>query len=175
MYRYLASLTAGKTAQLTIHCLLLIPMQSLKKITLLLLLPPYFLTAMTQQKDQQAIRDVEQREVEALLKADTLTLFEQIWSPSLIVNNPANIVVDRQQIAALMKAGKIDYAAFERIIEKISIIGNTAIVMGREELKPEGVTDHAGKVVIRRFTNIWMKHKDNWRLVGRQATIASIQ
>jgi uncharacterized cupredoxin-like copper-binding protein len=83
-------------------------------------------------------------------------------------------VVTRPQIVELIKSGKIDYTSFKKFIEKISITGNTAIVMGREEVKPEKATDHAGKTVIRRYTNVWMKLGDKWQLVGRQATISSV-
>jgi hypothetical protein len=117
---------------------------------------------------------MEQTEKEAVLKSDTTTLYK-IWSPDLIVNNPANTVVNLSQVKDRIKAGKIDYSSFDRIIEKISIIQNMAIVMGREEVQPQRNTDNAGKKVIRRYTNIWMEENGSWRLVGRQATISSIQ
>ncbi len=130
---------------------------------------------MAQSKDEQVIRDLEQQESAAVLKGDTARLFEKLWAPELIVNNPANLVITKEQVVKLIEAGKINYESFDRVIEKISIVGNTAIVMGREELKPQGVTDYAGKKETRRFTNIWIKRHDSWQLAGRQATIASIQ
>ncbi len=150
-------------------------MRNIQKTILIIFLVVFTTKIMAQTKAEQEIRNLEQRETQAVLKGDTVTLFGKLWAPELIVNNPANVVITRPDVAALIKAGKINYESFERIIEKISIIGNTAIVMGREEIKPQGVTDNTGKKVTRRFTNIWMKRKDNWKLVGRQATIASIQ
>lgn len=47
--------------------------------------------------------------------------------------------------------------------------------MGREEIAPQGATDHAGKQLIRRFTNIWMKRNGEWKSVARQATIAAVE
>ncbi len=150
-------------------------MRNIKKTILILFLALFNTTIMAQTKAEQEIRSLEQRETQAVLKGDTVTLFKKLWSPDFIVNNPANIVITKKDVAALIKSGKINYESFERIIEKISIIGNTAIVMGREEIKPQGVTDNAGKNIIRRFTNIWMKRNDNWAMIGRQATISSIQ
>ena len=46
--------------------------------------------------------------------------------------------------------------------------------MGKEVLVPQGSSQNAGKTITRRFTNIWMKEKDAWKLVARQATIVSI-
>ncbi len=150
-------------------------MQKFPKWLFIFLLSISYLNTMAQSKHEQVIRDLERQEAEAVLKGDTATLFEKLWAPELIVNNPANFIVTRPQIVELIKTGKINYETFERIIEKISIIDNTAIVMGREELKPQGVTDNAGKQLIRRFTNIWVKLHGHWRLAGRQATIVSIQ
>jgi hypothetical protein len=131
--------------------------------------------AMSQSKDEELIRGLEQEERMAVLKGDTAKLFRELWSPGFIVNNPANMVVTRPQIAELIRSGKINYESFERIIEKISVIDHTAIVMGREELKPQGETDNAGKQVVRRFTNVWVRQQGKWKLAGRQATIVSMQ
>ncbi len=128
-----------------------------------------------QNNTELTIRKLEQAEVQAILKGDTSTLFNELWAPEFMVNNPANLVVTKSDVATLIRTGKIDYTHFDRIVERISIIGNTAIVMGREEVKPKGVTDHAGKVVTRRFTNIWMKRDGKWKAVGRQATIVVIE
>ena len=38
----------------------------------------------------------------------------------------------------------------------------------------KGDTPNAKKTVKRRFTNIWMKEKDIWKLTVRQATIISV-
>jgi ketosteroid isomerase-like protein len=127
-----------------------------------------------QNKEEVEIRRLEQLEAQAVVKGDTSTLFQKIWAPEFLVNNPANLVVNRQQVLTLIRSGKLDYEGFERIIERVSIIGNTAIVMGREVIKAKGVTDHAGKNVIRRYTNIWMQRDKQWKLVGRQATISSL-
>ncbi|MBT1706107.1 nuclear transport factor 2 family protein [Chryseosolibacter indicus] len=129
---------------------------------------------LAQSKSEMEIRKLEQAETDAILKGDTVTLFQKLWAPEFIVNNPANLVVTRQEVAGLLRAGKIDYESFERVIEKISIVENTAIVMGREEIQPKGKTDNAGKIVIRRFTNIWVKRNGMWKAVGRQATISAI-
>ena len=132
-------------------------------------------TSLAQTNAEAEIRKLEQAERQAVLKGDTTTLFQQLWAPEFIVNNPGNIVVTRQQVAELIRTGKISYERFERVIERVSIINNTAIVMGHELVSPEGVTDNAGKSLTRRYTNIWMKRDNQWKLVGRQATIVTVQ
>jgi len=147
----------------------------MKMYLLILLTSTCYINVMAQKNEEQEIRKLEQQESHAVITGDLPGLLNTYWSPKLIVNNPANIVVTRPQIVNLIKSGKIDYASFEKFIEKISIIGNTAIVMGREEVDPKGVTDNAGKKVIRRYTNVWMKIEGKWSLVARQATITNIQ
>ena len=144
---------------------------------LLLIASIYSLNVAAQSKTatEQTIRNLEQAEVQAILKGDTTTLFNKLWAPEFLVNNPANIVVTKSDVAALIRSGKLDYEQFDRVIEKVSIIDNTAIVMGREEIAPQGVTDHAGKQLTRRFTNIWMKRNGEWKSVARQATIAAVE
>ena len=150
-------------------------MKKIKSLIVILILLVFYLDSNAQENNEEKIMDLEQLEARAVLKSDTVRLFKKLWAPEFIVNGPANVVINRQEVAALFKAGKIDYESFDRTIEKISIIENTAIVMGSEEINPVGVSDHAGKRLIRRFTNIWMKRKGNWKLVGRQATISSIK
>ncbi len=146
-------------------------------IGLLLIASIYSLNVAAQSKSatEQTIRNLEQAEVQAVLKGDTATLFNKLWAPEFLVNNPANIVVTKSDVAALIRSGKLNYEQFNRVIEKVSIIDNTAIVMGREEIAPQGVTDHAGKQLTRRFTNIWMKRNGEWKSVARQATIAAVE
>jgi len=150
-------------------------MHLLKTLYLIILTSAYYFNAMAQTNEEQQIRKLEQQESHAVITGNLPGLLNTYWSPLLIVNNPANIVVTRPQIVELIKSGKIDYSSFKKFIEKISIIGNTAIVMGREEVNPKGVTDNAGKKVIRRYTNVWMKLDNKWSLVARQATITVIQ
>jgi ketosteroid isomerase-like protein len=40
---------------------------------------------------------------------------------------------------------------------------------------PQGATDNAGKTIQRRFTNVWTKEDNTWKLSVRQATIVSIK
>ena len=127
-----------------------------------------------QQSDESAIRNIENSEREAILKGDTTTLIK-LLSPKVVVNNPENTVITFEQLISRIRTGKIDYASLERIIEKITIVENIAIVMGKEIVTPKGTSANAGKTVTRRFTNIWMKTGAGWKLTARQATIIFIK
>ena len=148
----------------------------MKKIKFILLFIFHLLInnfSSAQQSHEAVIRRLENAEREAILKGDTTMLY-QLMSSKIVVQNPENAIVGFRQIISRVKTGKINYASFERSIEKITFIGNTSVVMGKEVLVPQGSSQNAGKTITRRFTNIWMKEKDAWKLVARQATIVSI-
>ncbi len=130
--------------------------------------------SLAQQSNETEIRNLENLEREAVLKGDTTSLFNKYWSPNMVVNTPANRVGTIEGTKIGLRTGKIDYSSFDRVIEKITFTENIAIVMGQEIIKPKGWSDNVGKTVTRRFTNIWMKSKKEWRLVARQATIISV-
>jgi hypothetical protein len=143
----------------------------MKKYLLLLLLSVFsFNLLFAQNNSEKEIRRLELIEKEAMLKGDTMALYK-IWHPKYVVNNPYGVVVTIPQISYLIKTGKIDYSSFDREIEKITFIDNVCIVMGKETTTPQNATENAGNIVVRRYTHTWMKNKNVWSLVARQASI----
>ena len=43
------------------------------------------------------------------------------------------------------------------------------------QIKPQGKQINAGKVVSRRFTNVWMYSNNSWSIIARQATIIKVE
>ena len=125
----------------------------------------------SQQQDDVLIRKLEDAERQAILKSDTVQL-SKLMSRKIVVQNPENAIVGYNQIMDRIKKGKISYSTFERRIDTISFINGIAIVMGEETLIPKTDTQ-PGKILKRRFTNIWTKENANWQLTARQATIVS--
>ncbi len=129
---------------------------------------------LAQDPRETEIRRLEILERESVLKGDSTTLFDKIWSPNMIVNTPANIVGTVEGTKAIFRAGGLNYLSFERTIEKITFDDNVAIVMGGEIIKPQGQQPNAGKIVSRRFTHVWQYKNSNWSIIARQATIIKI-
>ena len=149
----------------------------MKKVRLLVLIIVYLFihssSIAQQSSDETLIRRLENEERNAILKGDTTMLY-QLMSSQIVVHNPENTIVNLKQIIQRIKSGKINYGSFDRHIEKITFIGDAAIVMGEEILVPQGSSQNANKTVTRRFSNIWMKEHNVWKLAARQATIISI-
>ena len=128
-----------------------------------------------QDKRESEIRRLENLERESVLKGDSLVLFDKIWSSQMVINTPNNVVGTVEGTKALLRSGGLNYLSFERNIEKITFNNNVAIVMGSEQIKPQGKQNNAGKVVTRRFTNVWMFTNNNWSIIARQATIIKVE
>ena len=117
---------------------------------------------------EQEIRTLEQVQVDALLRND-IAAMKRNWATDYVVNNPLNKVVEASK--GRIASGTRTYSSFIREVERVLIHGNTVIVMGQEIVVPSGTAPDAGKTIIRRFTNIWMKRDGKWLMTARQATV----
>jgi ketosteroid isomerase-like protein len=125
---------------------------------------------------EQAVRAQDDRERVAALNRDVSAL-EVLWSEQFTVNAPNNqVVVGRQEnLDTFVRGGIINFSSFERAIEFVRVDGDFAVIMGLETVVPR--TDApsaglvAGQVIRRRFTNIWKKEGDTWRLYWRHANV----
>ncbi|HEX2532604.1 MAG TPA: nuclear transport factor 2 family protein [Chitinophagaceae bacterium] len=127
-----------------------------------------------QTAEEADIRRLEQQEMGVLQKGDTAAL-AQLWAKEFVVNNPYGQIVTVPQIFGFIRSGQIDYATVERKVERVTIVENIAVAMGKEIVTPQKSTDNAGKTVTRQYTNIWMKRNGSWRMVARQATIIHLE
>ncbi|HEY3403820.1 MAG TPA: nuclear transport factor 2 family protein [Ohtaekwangia sp.] len=147
----------------------------MKTLLLSLLAAGLWPAAMAQDPREAEIRRLDNLERESVMRGDSVTLFEKIWSPSMIINTPANVVGTVEGTKAHFRSGNLNYLSFERTIEKISMHDNVAIVMGGEVIKPQGKQLHAGKTVTRRFTHVWLWENNAWQIIARQATIIKVE
>ena len=125
------------------------------------------------EKNGQAgeIRNIDLAEADAILRNDAAAA-EKFYADDIVVNNPRyTITHGKRALMALIKAGNIHYSSFVREIENIAFQGETAIVMGKETVKPDGNAPGAGQTILRRFTNIWIKRNSEWLLIARHANI----
>lgn len=116
------------------------------------------------------IRALEAREVAAIM-ADDVPALETIWDEAFVVNSPNNAVtVGRAAVVGLVRAGVIDYHQFDRTIERVTVQGDVAIAMGAEAVRPKA-GPQAGQTLQRRYTNIYQRRGDGWRMIARHANL----
>lgn len=146
--------------------------KTISSLLAMLLASAHFISFAQENKETE-IRNLEKIEGEAFVKKDTTTLFS-LFSPQLVVNTPLNRVATLEDIKRLLRIGKIDLTSSGKNIEKITFINNMAIVMGQDIIKPQGAMEGAGKIVTRRYTDVWIKDESGWKLTVRQATNISV-
>lgn len=121
--------------------------------------------------EETTVRALDEEERQAVLAGDTAAL-EGLWSEALIVNNPqSRVSVSRGDVLDLVRRGLIRYATFERRVEEVRRNGDVVVVMGTESVIPAGDAPLAGQTVQRRFTNVWMKEGETWRMIARHANV----
>lgn len=124
--------------------------------------------AFAQSGDELQIRHLEKHWTQLLDQGDTTALLK-IWTKDYVVNNPNGKIVTPKEIVVLMKNGH-KFPAVERIIEKITFNQNIAIVMGKELQQPANMIANKEEWIPRRFTNVWIKSENVWRLAARQSS-----
>ena len=125
-----------------------------------------------QKNDREGeIRKIDMAEADAILRNDAAAA-EAFYADDIVVNNPRYTVTNgKPALMTLIKTGNIHYSSFIREIETITFQGETAIVMGKETVKPDGNAPGVGQTILRRYTNIWMKRNSKWLLTARHANI----
>jgi ketosteroid isomerase-like protein len=123
---------------------------------------------------ESEIIEIENKRADAILRHD-LPLFYSLFAPEFVATNPYNKVVNKDQVFEIFKKGMAgNVSLFKMDIDKVFFVKELAIVMGLETLTPLGAALHANKTRKRRFTNIWIKNEDGWKITARQASIISI-
>jgi ketosteroid isomerase-like protein len=126
--------------------------------------------------DEAIVRSLDAQARIAALERDVPAL-ERLWSDQMVVNAPNNEVVvgKRAVIEDFVRAGVINFSTFERRIEFIRIDGDFATTMGLETVVPLSDAPasglRSGQRIERRFTNIWRREGDTWRLFIRHANV----
>ena len=146
----------------------------MKKLIFTLLSLFIFFCTNAQNPAETEIRRLDSAQKEAYFKQDTSN-FLKYFSPDVVVHGPSNKIETLEELLVRIRKGGSNREYYDRVVEKISFFDNIAVVMGNETTKPTGIAANAGKTVKRRFTNIWMKKENGWRLVARQSTIISVE
>lgn len=116
------------------------------------------------------IRQLNTQEVNALLHNDVATL-KGLWSDDMVVTNPFNKLINKQQVVGMTASGTLAFTAYDRQIEYVRVYGDTAIVAGNETVTWAGKLPTAGQVSNLRFTGIWMKQDGRWQEIARHANM----
>ena len=116
------------------------------------------------------IRQLDYKNAAVVAKADTAALMDLLSSKFTINRTTGTVVSGRAKILELMRHGLVSYDSFAVQTEYVLVSGPTlAISMGSEVVVSGGNRDLKGQVVRRRFTHVWIKEKNKWKLLARHA------
>lgn len=121
-------------------------------------------------KTEQEIRSLNSEEVNGFLRKDA-SVMERLWSDDMVVTNPLNKFVNKQQVLGMMRSGFLIITAYDRQVEYLRQYGDMVIVAGPETVTWGGKMPNAGKTEHLRFTAVWMKQSGRWQEIARHANI----
>ena len=119
---------------------------------------------------EKEVRQASDEEVQAFLHNDPKTM-ARLWSDDLVVTNPLNKFVNKQQVLGMVQSGFLVITSYDRRIEYARVYGDTVILAGSETVVWGGKMPNASKTEQLRFTAIWMKQQGRWEEVARHANI----
>jgi ketosteroid isomerase-like protein len=119
---------------------------------------------------QDAIRQLEDRRYQAMCEGDTQTL-EKLLADSLVYTHSYGGADSKASYLAGVRAKRWQYRKVERPVEDIQVHGDCAIVTGKVRI--ELTADGAPKVLISRYTNVWVRRGGTWQMVAWQSTPTS--
>lgn len=122
------------------------------------------------QRAEEEVRGLSAEEVAAFVHNDTKAE-ARLWSDDMVVTNPLNKFVTKQQVLGMVESGFLVITAFERQIEYVRVYGETVIVAGNETVQWGGKMPNAGKTEHLRFTAVWIKQRGRWQEVARHANV----
>jgi ketosteroid isomerase-like protein len=120
---------------------------------------------------EQSIKKLDLEAAKAVLDRDEKGI-ARYFATNSVTNNPRNgLTIGSAGVIDAANNGLIDYYKFERAVESVQVLGNTAITMGQETITMRNPMGGAGAVYLRRYTNVWMKTGSTWQIVARHASV----
>ena len=122
--------------------------------------------AIAQSKDQAAVsQSVEQLRL-LMIDPDKAKL-ESLASDELSYGHSAGKIEDKKAFIEALTSGASDFKTIDLTDQTITIVDNTALV--RHKLAGETLADGKVGQVKLAVLLVWVKHKNNWKLLARQA------
>ncbi len=116
------------------------------------------------------IKDLEQREANAMLRAD-VTALSALWSDDLLVNSTSNLIADKKILLGVIADGRLRLRSYIRLTLRGTINGDTVVTTGNETSQLEGPA--AATVLFCSYMNAWVRRDGAWQMFGRHVGLIS--
>jgi len=125
-----------------------------------------------EKKAEEEVRRLSAAEVNAFLHNDPKAM-DRIWSADYVVTTPFGKFAHKQDMLGMMTSGVLVITSYDRRIEYVRVLGNTAITAGTETVILGGKMPNPGKSTELRFTAVWMQQGGRWQEVARHGSVVS--
>src|ERR1043166_8975044 len=121
---------------------------------------------------EQTIRRLDDERIQAQIHADKVAL-DRIYADDFIGVGPSGTVRKKPQVISDFTSGELKFQSITTDEVEIRIYGNTAVETGRSTM----IGEDKGKAVPRdtRFTRVWVKQQERWRLVANHYSLRITQ
>ena len=154
-------------------------------IALLLAMSSQVLPESDRESDDAAVKaalDSQDRMLEHMLNGDA-EAFGELISEEFVASDPSNTIRHRDDLIALVASGRLKYESIDMSIDYADQLGDDlVVVMGTESTSQSAVpvdgelrNTALSNTLIRRFTNVYRKEQEVWRLLIKQSTIIAIE
>jgi len=119
------------------------------------------------QDDVAAVLAAEDRRYEALLGPD-LPALEQLFHDRLSYAHSSGIRDTKDEYLAKIRDGYYDYARLDHPVERVDVLGDTAVVVGRmsADLEVQGTA----KTIDNLALAVWTRTDGAWQLIAYAST-----
>jgi Domain of unknown function (DUF4440) len=117
------------------------------------------------------IKELEQREADAMLRADVSAL-STFWSDDLLVNSTANLIAGKELLLGLIADGRLRLRSYTRLTVRAVITPDFVITTGNETSQLE--KGSASELILYcSYMNFWIRRGATWQLIGRHVGLIS--
>jgi len=120
------------------------------------------------QADETALRGLEDARFDAVVAGD-LDTFASHCHPDLLYTHSNAVVDTLDSYLAKCKDGFYDYHHIDHPIDKITVLGDTALVFG--EMKADLTAGGTRKQLDNVSLAVWVRDQDTWKLLAYQPTV----
>jgi ketosteroid isomerase-like protein len=113
------------------------------------------------------IKALESERFRAMAAGDVAAL-ERLLGDELVYTHSSASLDTKASLIEGIRTKRFNYQKFERPVEEVHVYGDSAVVAGQARIELLGAS--GTRVLNVRYTDVWVKQGDGWRMVAWQST-----
>jgi uncharacterized protein (TIGR02246 family) len=113
------------------------------------------------------IKALESERFRAMAAGDVAAL-ERLLGDDLVYTHSSASLDTKASLIEGIRTKRFNYQKFERPVEEVRVYGESAVVTGQARIELLG--ESGTRVLNVRYTDVWVKQGDGWRMVAWQST-----